>query len=151
MGAALKVVDSLSFRWSSPIHFNDPFDHQTGFRFTFTGKELATELHRIFVSVANNEREFNPEYPTSFGTVLSYLANVPISERLDSFLAEVEPALHELESTFEKACDQLNRELIQHHNHSRVFCVSESNDSAAMWAHYADNHFLRLCALWNAA
>lgn len=140
MDTALKVVDSLSFRWSSPVHFNDPFDHQTGFRFTFTGEELASELHRLFVSVANNERIFNPEYPTSFGIVLRHLANVPVDERLNGFLEAVEPVLHEFESDFNNACEQLNRDLIQHYNHSRVFCVSESNDSAAMWAHYADNH-----------
>jgi hypothetical protein len=28
---ALKVLRSKSFRWSSPIKFNDPFDSQIGF------------------------------------------------------------------------------------------------------------------------
>ena len=29
--SALRVIESRSFRWSSPVNFNDPFDHQVGF------------------------------------------------------------------------------------------------------------------------
>lgn len=28
---ALRVIATRSFRWSSPVMFNDPFDHQAGF------------------------------------------------------------------------------------------------------------------------
>jgi hypothetical protein len=41
---AMKVVASHSFRWSSPLHFNDPFDHQAGFIFPFASKQFSAAI-----------------------------------------------------------------------------------------------------------
>lgn len=40
----MRVIESKSFRWSSPTKFNDPFDHQTGFVLNVDTDEFANLL-----------------------------------------------------------------------------------------------------------
>jgi len=50
----MRIISSKSFRWSSPLRFNDPFDHQIGFVLKFGQDQfverLTSSLERIIFS-----------------------------------------------------------------------------------------------------
>ena len=45
---AKAVLKNSSLRWSSPLLFNDPFDHQIDFNFDFTEKEFVEYYFKVF-------------------------------------------------------------------------------------------------------
>lgn len=140
METALKVVDSLSFRWSSPVHFNDPFDNQTGFRKSFTSEEFSSAIRDLFHDVAIHKVSLTPRYTTALTPLIHLLNSLPNSDKTHQLLKELEPAFTETSSNLNRAFSDLNMEIIKSFLHSRIFCVSETNSSPAMWAHYADNY-----------
>jgi hypothetical protein len=48
---AKKIIKSKKFQWSSPLMFNDPFDHQTGFDFDYKTDELVSAMSGMITSI----------------------------------------------------------------------------------------------------
>lgn len=136
---ALKVIENHSFRWSSPLKFNDPFDTQIGFTFEFNGTELGRglldEMEKI---VFEGKTDFKEP------TLLIQLALLLQSKKDQLSKSEVMGSLaettHEMASKFEQQINELHSELRQNLTHSRVLCLSETNDNVVMWSHYGEEH-----------
>lgn len=138
--AALRVIESKSFRWSSPVKFNDPFDHQAGFVVDFNPNEfaklLADSIERVIFSDVVQP-----------GEPVSKLATLALELRLIRGRFSREQILRKLpELTMESAAKlhgsigRLNVAVQEQLCHFRVLCVSEQHDNVVMWSHYADEH-----------
>src|SRR3989339_1236855 len=138
--AAIKVIETQSFRWSSPRLFNDPFDHQTGFSLSFSGKELAQALGKEMERISYNEMVYEPKVMDGLSIPLKIFALSKNKPERAIYHQQLETAMAQIEYSFEKEVEKLNSMLIDHICHSRVFCVSETNSNIAMWAYYSDNH-----------
>jgi hypothetical protein len=136
----MQVIESKSFRWSSPTMFNDPFDHQTGFVLDFDHDEFA----KLFA--ASNERIiFSDIAPTVKPDSLFAILNLQLRSIRDKLprekiIQELHELSHESDAILHKSIDQLNADLQKQLCHSRVFCISEQHDNVVMWSHYADEH-----------
>jgi hypothetical protein len=138
---ARRVIESKSFRWSSPVKFNDPFDHQSGFVLKFQPEEFARLLFE-----STERLIFSQTIPAlTPDSLLSQmiLALRTLRERLPraKFLEQMRKGCDE---TARRICaegiPELNAEVQAVLCHSRVFCVSELHDNVVMWSHYADEH-----------
>jgi len=136
----MRVIESKSFRWSSPIKFNDPFDHQAGFVLNFRPDEFARLL------TASIERiVFSEIAPTITPTSLFSALNLRLRSIRDRLPRErVLRDLHESSiaaaANLHDSIGKLNSTVQEQLCHSRVFCVSERHDNVVMWSHYADQH-----------
>lgn len=137
---ARKVIASKSFRWSTPLLFNDPFDHQTGLTFPFTGEDLAKGIKAVFEDVVINGTKFAPICRRPFGDFLksarlhrSAINNADGMKVLDEVISEIG-------RTFSETKGRFNAEITDFLTHSRVLCLSETGDNVVMWSHYADSH-----------
>lgn len=137
---AEKIITTKKFRWSSPLLFNDPFDHQTGVSFPFAGQDLAEELNSASMSAIFGENDFRPQHITYYGAVLRQLRS--IRERLprDEILAKMEESCAEVAKDFPKIRDGMNAAITNFLTHSRVLCLTEAADNVVMWSHYANEH-----------
>jgi len=134
---AIKVIESKSFKWSSPTQFNDPFDHQTKFLVNFTCEEFAkcltASIERIIYSEVIPERPESIIVEFASRLLSSNLTRRQISQKLSEISISVGSNVPEHIEVF-------NNQLQQILCHSRVFCVSENHDNVVMWSHYADEH-----------
>lgn len=137
---AQKVISTQSFRWSSPLNFNDPFDHQTGFAFKFTGTELGSALEFIAESAIFGLAPFNPPYKTTYGEALRQMRAISSKLPRAEVMSQIRDGSVQIADDFPLHCDKLNEEIISSLTHSRVLCLSETGDNVVMWSHYADKH-----------
>lgn len=74
---ALNVISRQSLRWSTPLKFNDPFDHQIEFKFDFCGEDLAQAIYReIEQIVFDGKDKFKSPSPlTRFALSLQSVAD----------------------------------------------------------------------------
>jgi hypothetical protein len=137
---ALRVIPTQTFRWSSPLKFNDPFDHQTGLAFPFNGEQLALAINAAAETVLFGEEAFNPPHSARYGEALRRLRAIRDRLPRDEVLASMREAGEEIARAFPAHCDTLNREITERLTHSRVLCLTEALDNVVMWSHYADEH-----------
>jgi hypothetical protein len=136
---ALKVIANQSLRWSSPLKFNDPFDHQIGFTFEFDGKEIGQAVHREMERIVfGGKKEF--QEPSLLTQLALHLQG--ISDRLpkDAIMEDFAKAALNIADNFQHHVARLHSAIQEHLSHSRVLCISERNDNVVMWSHYAEEH-----------
>lgn len=137
---AMKVIASRCFRWSSPLLFNDPFDHQTGFYFPFGGEELVEEVIKRSLQIVYGPSAFTPQSGSKYGLMLNVVrANrdrIPKGEFLDG----MKEAGEQVAKEFPERCAKLNQLVVDQLTNSRVLCLTETHDNVVMWSHYADQH-----------
>jgi hypothetical protein len=136
---AMKVISSQSMRWSSPLKFNDPFDHQIGFFFPFTGEEIGGALIKEMDRIV-----FGGKVSFKEPTMLSALAMKLHTEKdrlpKDEIMKDFAGVAEEMAGDMSTLVDWLHTAVQQHLTHSRVLCVTERSDNVVMWSHYADEH-----------
>lgn len=136
---ALKVISSKCLRWSSPLKFNDPFDHQIGFTFKFGGPEIAQAIYEESLRIIF-EGKTNFIAPTLF-TQLALNLHAKINRiPREVIMKGLQEASQEIADNFEYHTEKLHDAIRGHLTHARILCVSEVNDNVVMWSHYADAH-----------
>jgi hypothetical protein len=134
------IVSSRKLRWSSPLLFNDPFDHQTGFDFPFTGKEFSEAFLEASLRAIFGDAPFNPPHQTKYGDILRIArANRDRWPRA-KFETDLQAATAEMASIFPGLSEELNANLAEQLTRSRVLCLTERGDNLVMWSHYANSH-----------
>jgi hypothetical protein len=140
MTTAHRVVESNSFRGSSPTLFNDPFDHQIGFVFRDSQDLLAKHLLESMLRIVYEEAVPRPAQSSPLLSMALLLranrARIPRLELKKQLEAGCIEVARGLQTNLAKLNAALRDQLCQ----SRVFCVSESPDNVVMWSHYGDEH-----------
>jgi hypothetical protein len=137
---ARQVIESKSFRYSSPTKFNDPFDHQAGFVLNSTPDEFAKLL------TASIERIIFSDVVPTVSPVSPFTALTlqfrSIRDRLprEQFLQKLRDSCIESAANLHGHIDQMNAAIQEQLCHSRVLCLSELHDNVVMWSHYAEQH-----------
>lgn len=137
---AQKVIQTQKFRWSSPLLFNDPFDHQAGFVSLFTGHELSLAIERITEQAIFGDAPFNPPVPTPFARATAVMRKNRYRMPREEILNGMKVAGKQIAEEYQGNFARLNDEIRSFLTHSRVFCMTESEDNVVMWSHYADQH-----------
>lgn len=136
----LHVIQSKSFRWSSPKLFNDPFDHQTGLVFDTDPNQFAALLtastERLIFG--NNIPKADP--PSLNGQMISKMRSIRNRLPRAEFMKDIHRGSLEIAHSLPEKLAELNTMLQEFLCNSRVFCVSETPDNAVMWSHYAEKH-----------
>lgn len=136
---AVKIMSNCSLQWSSPLKFNDPFDHQIGFSYQFSGDDIGDailqEMERI---VFEGKDSF--EDPTDLARLGMELHKVSGQLDREEVLAQFREGAQEVARNFGSHIGKLQTTLQNYLTHSRVLCVSEEVDNVVMWSHYADQH-----------
>lgn len=140
---ALSVLKSRSFRYSSPLKFNDPFDFQSGLHFDFDIDSLHRKiLDRLFV-LATSKAEPIVDINDPWGKLVmlvreKYTTHGFPRQRWEEMSApSFARLIGEIRITQKKYQDYWWKRLLPS---IRVFCVSEDRDNLLMWSHYARDH-----------
>lgn len=137
---AIRVIESKSFRWSSPTKFNDPFDHQAGFVLNFSPEVFSQSLSSSIERVIFTDIEPSITPTTLFSELTLRLRQIRHKLPRSEILRDLHKLSAESAATLNDSIGQLNAAVQEHLCHSRVFCVSEKFDNVVMWSHYADQH-----------
>jgi len=138
---ALKIIQGKQLRWSSPNLFNDPFDHQTGFEWDFSGDDLYGQLAKLIEYAVWEAKDYAPRETTSMTVLVNHMRRTRDRlprEKFKHFALEMS-AKHSGE-LFEQKTENLNRSVTQFLLDSMVLCLSEVHDNVVMWSHYAESH-----------
>lgn len=141
---AMKVFANKSFRYSSPLMFNDPFDIQAGLHFDFDVDQIYVKILDRLESLAKLEELPNLDWSDPWAQVVKV-----VWENYDTHGFPRQRWLEQL--SLRNSELNLGREMLatqqKYTKHwkqvlpsMRVFCVSEERDNLLMWAHYAKDH-----------
>lgn len=137
---ALKIIKTKSFRWSSPLKFNDPFDHQTGFVFASEPEYFSKLLRDSIIRIIFSDEEPNIQPHSLFSAMTLKLRSIRDRLSRDEVIKDFDEAGIEIASNLPKHFADFNAALVENFCNSRIFCVSENHDNVVMWSHYADQH-----------
>lgn len=137
---AVRVIESKSFRWSSPTKFNDPFDHQAGFVLNFIPETFSQSLTSSIERVIFSDVEPSITPTTLFSALTLKLRQIRHKLPCSEILRDLHKSSAESAAILNDSIGQLNAAVQEQLCHSRVFCVSEKFDNVVMWSHYADQH-----------
>lgn len=137
---AKAVISTHRFRWSSPLKFNDPFDHQTGFVSVYSGDDLAHALIRAAESAIFGHQPFDPPYETALGSAMKRLRVIRDRLPREEVMTDLQKISRKTASNFPAQFEAFNEYIISILTHSRVLCLTETPDNVVMWSHYADEH-----------
>ncbi len=142
LNTAMRVIESQAFRWTSPVKFNDPFDHQAGFGVDLDPIAFAREFTESFERIVFSDRvpPLVGESDSAFAARVLQLRNIRHRLPRESLLSRMQEIAAEMATRLPLSVNQLVGQIRDVLCHSRVFCVSERNDNIVMWSHYADSH-----------
>jgi hypothetical protein len=141
--SAKLVLKNQTFRYSSPLKFNDPFDIQNELKPDYDLSELPRVLMEVIEAfVLNNEPLPTSKLEHPFAQAILILRDK--AKMYGYKKSEIEkityPLLGHLLHVTEFFISQINDHWQKSMRDSRVFCVTEDNDNLLMWAHYAKDH-----------
>jgi hypothetical protein len=139
---ALKILDTLTLRWSAPRLFNDPFDVQMDLRFDFdraTFKEaFRREVERLVLS--DEEPQGNEEHHNFKYFKLMWRDRVAIRRDRARFSRILQEVLDLDQDQDQAVREEYRRDFSTFLAEFKVLSVAEAHDNLLMWAHYADYH-----------
>jgi hypothetical protein len=136
---ALKIIQGRRLRWSSPVLFNDPFDHQSGFAWNFSADDFYAELVKWIEHAVYDVEQYTPTQESSATKMVSLLRQRrPPREKFREFAAAI--MAQSYSQLFQQQTARLNDEVTRFLLDSKVLCLSKVHDNVVMWAHYAQSH-----------
>lgn len=135
------ILSNQSFRYSSPLKFNDPFDIQNELLTDFDKSEFLSATMSVIEKYVKNDLPIpNPDH--GFGKGILKLREGAKSQGYKKEQIEklTYPLLEYLMKEINHGIEELNKQWRISMRESRVFCVTEGNDNLLMWAHYAKDH-----------
>lgn len=137
---AIRIIQGHSFQWSSPVKFNDPFDHQAGFVLDIDEAEFASLLTASIERIIFTDINLGEGPSPVFTNLLLMLRTMRDRLPRQDILTEIYQTSLTVAQNIKDGVDTFNSAVHSHLCHSRVFCVSEQHDNIVMWSHYADEH-----------
>lgn len=141
INTAKAILTYQSFRYSSPLSFNDPFDIQYKLFTEFDIDDFSSIVMSRIKDYINGRREI-PFSPSEDGNAILHLKQAieltGISEK--NIEPHLRPLIENVTNKFKTSLDYHNDAWFKGMQKSRVFCVTEDKDNLLMWAHYAQDH-----------
>lgn len=137
---ALKIIEGRSLKWSSPLEFDDPFDHQAGFVLDLDEEHFARLLTESILRVIFTDTYVSVGGSQFFTNLLLLMRSA--RERLprEEIASQLYESALRVARNVTEGVDGFNAAIQNQLLHSRVLCVSEEVDNVVMWSHYADQH-----------
>lgn len=139
---AIKILSNGTFRYSSPITFNDPFDIQTELHFPFNINQLPQIILDRMNELITDDFNVAIDPNDSWGKIIIFLRNKHV-EGDYSLLKLKEFAIPQLEylcNIIEQTRVQYNQEWEKELKKIKIFCLSENYQNILIWSHYAQYH-----------
>lgn len=138
--SAWKIIECKSLKWSSPIEFNDPFDHQAGFILDLDEERFARLLTESMLRVIFTDTSVGVGASPLFTHLLLLLRSTRERLSREEIAAQLNESALLVAKNITEGVDGFNAAIQTHLLRSRVLCVSEQVDNMVMWSHYADQH-----------
>jgi len=147
--AAKQILKSRKLQWKEPGLFNDPFDHNTGFKYQFNKEDMLAELSNTFDRIMFGETGCHFKVRTNLGSMLQEMRQKLVqvrsklpAEEIKKFRTKVIEAVLSSQDKlpFLENQSTFRRFALAFINQSRTICFSEIKDNNVMWSHYADQH-----------
>ena len=136
--AAQGVLETNSFRWSSPIEFNDPFDIGFDLHVDYDPSTIVQEIVDAQWAV------YQGIEPTSSATPLGWILNELRTKKPSitrpQFDQRLLPRAQETISKLGDKLPELHSQIKHLLQSLKVFCLAERPDNILMWSHYCLNH-----------
>ena len=136
---ARKVLTNRSFRWSSPILFNDPFDVPRDLSFGITPDEVVQALGRRMAQLIESPPEDTTQFQPKLQLIVEAVKKgIPagLKAKLLSGIEEIATSHRPTGKSMDEIRDLWRTWLPDH----RILCLTEGPAHAAMWYHYADKY-----------
>jgi hypothetical protein len=138
---AKRILETRTLRWSSPRLFNesnDPFDTSQELRIDFTTAELNSQLNEDWASLVERGTAGSVKHPVlaMLGRILDSASPTERAAFANELRKESPMAAPEQTEAL-NAIRQRWRDVVPT---LRFLCLSELNDVASMWLHYADKY-----------
>jgi hypothetical protein len=137
------IIKEHTLRWSCPLDFNDPFDHQ----FAFIDEDRIEALSNLIIRRVEhyvwdrNDIQFDiKDDPFGFGRILALLKQMKNLIPREEFLRNAKEILPQMIDSGRRATANFNEETNRFLLQTRVMCLAEENDSLLMWPHYSVSH-----------
>jgi Protein of unknown function (DUF2971) len=140
LSTAMKILNSHSFQWSSPLKFNDPFDCQTPLTGEIDEDEFAHELCEAFIKVVYTDTPLDTKFDVGLFQDLNNLRANRDDIDKKKLIQRITKSSLISANLLKSSRDKFNDEIVKIASHASIFCVSEIIDNIVMWSHYADQH-----------
>src|SRR6267142_88934 len=138
---AKAVLRGRSFRWSSPLLFNDPFDVPRELAFGVSPDAILDAVARRWVELLRNPPKDCTHLNATVQMVLQSAHAVDRTALVDGIAAKVAVGLktsnQEKQSASLEAVRQMWRDTLPG---LRILCLSGSPGKTSMWYHYAEKY-----------
>lgn len=139
---AKSVLTHKTFRYNSPLTFNDPFDTQSGMHFDFDVANFNEKILDRLEKLAKSHIKPDVDITDPWGKVVNIVwekystHGFPREMWNKNTVGTLQPLIDTLLDSQQKYVEHFEKVLPT----LRVFCVSEEKDNLLMWAHYAKDH-----------
>jgi len=149
--AAIATLEHRGVRYSSPLRFNDPFDHQTCLHLDFDLDEFPRKLlAKIEYLVRNPQIEIRPDAGPVFEMIRFMRAKLPTHGFPgEAFKREALPLFAEASLEIDRTRGMFESHWQDSLKSNRTFCVSEEHTNLLMWSHYAKDPTGAVLELWS--
>lgn len=138
--AVKKILSSRRMRWSSPLRFNDPFDHQMEFDYGFDLKTFVEKFTIKIEDIIFGEKNIKLDANNQLATALKTMRIIRDKLTREEVMKELGEVIQDMPKFLTSIRNDLNSKLQASLTSMRVLCVTEDKDNLVMWSHYADKH-----------
>ena len=136
-----KILANRSFRYNSPLEFNDPFDIQTKLVPEYNLDQFPLKAMELIERYVKNDISI-PGPGNEFTEAILLLRDGAKNQgyKKEEIEKTTFPIFGYMLDEYKHLISQLNAHWQRSMAKSRVFCVTEEHDNLLMWAHYAKDH-----------
>lgn len=147
----LAVLQNKTLRYSSPLAFNDPFDHQVGLHFDFDLDDFPRKLIDRYELLAKHPEIELIEADDSVAAFISFIRQKYPTHGFprEMYDLHIKPVLTEATRAIAQTRTDFQEHWLDSLRKTRTFCVAEDRDNLLMWAHYAKDHKGAVLELWS--
>lgn len=150
-GTLLAVLQTQTVRYSSPLEFNDPFDHQVGLHLDFDLGDFPRKLIDKYEFLVKSPQIELVDPVDSIAKFISFIRDKYPTHGFprDMYDMHIKPLLADAVKSIDQTRAEFERHWLESLARTRTFCVAEDRDNLLMWAHYAKDHKGAVLELWS--
>lgn len=138
---AKAILTNQSFRYSSPLNFNDPFDIQNELYTEFDIDDFTSIVMSRIKEYLKGNRDIPPTTSENGNAILQLKQAIELKGiNVEKVAPYLQPLIEAATKRFKESLDYQNNAWFKAMQKSRVFCVTEAKDNLLMWSHYAQDH-----------